>query len=968
MHRRTHPPALPLAAAAFLWAAACDNVGRAFDPIVDPSGPNPTTGESAIQVVPTGGDAREGRPKVKSIAPKDGGWPATVPIVVEFTESVNEASIAPTTAAGTDGRIVLRVEGTTQVLPCLYDFLAGGRVLVMRPVTELSNEQTPTYEVVLLPEARDVDGLRFSVAEEGNVLTTFQVNQAQSFVDGRILATYPRDNQGDAPRETDYVVVFDRPANASTITASNFVVRPAGGAALAGNISIPLEVVGQPDARVASFRPDTPLAGSGRFELVVDDTMTFGVEGQLDFRGRTPYAVFDTVGPQAPTAVHVANPTVGFADKINRQNLPSLMLQVTTPADALAGDRVVARIYGFDRDTNTTGEIAFVERSAVVPAPGGQQSVVVDFSGELGTVAQPAFEEGGVDFAVQMQRGNQHSGYLLNDPDDEPILDVTPPSLTAAGPPGSGNDIVTDLEHLAFHGTASEEIGEAMFTDGVNPAATLFGGAESGYFAMNPVALGRLTTPRGYTLTITDRAGNMGVAAFNGTITQRGSVTGTVAGTLVVEAYDHATLQPIAGATVLVDPGVPTVPATGQVSAVTDGSGLATFTGLAGSSHTVTVVAAGYDLTTFYDTPAARLSLPLRPTSAAAATATLAGNVLFQPTVGTSALVGNNAFDDPLVLAVATTTGDPTEIPPTPITANRPQVVTAFGGTFEPTMVPAFTFHGYQMLGPMLSTPVAPEPPAAAGSNARPNVVMLPSTGTTGNLAMTYTKDFALSNGLDTANLLGGRPTVRVTASLFGFTGQALAGVGFATSTSGAAYSINATYGLPMVVGFASFSPSFWIASEARDTGGRVCRHRALLVTLNGTFVDLTQPPGIPVITAPAGPSTGSPLVTFADELDAAVVPGGVAVAEVRALDPDGRRWTVFQIDGDTTGGTDSVQFPDLQAAAVTGLANGTWSVRVDARVWLSLSGATGSDFVLSERIRQEASYARSATQDFTVQ
>ena len=46
---------------------------------------------------PAGGDVRDGRPIVRAAYPKGSGWPRSVPIVVEFSESMNEASIAPTT-------------------------------------------------------------------------------------------------------------------------------------------------------------------------------------------------------------------------------------------------------------------------------------------------------------------------------------------------------------------------------------------------------------------------------------------------------------------------------------------------------------------------------------------------------------------------------------------------------------------------------------------------------------------------------------------------------------------------------------------------------------------------------------------------------------------------------------------------------------------------------------------------------
>ena len=105
-----------------LSTAACDNVGLAFDPNVDPNNPANEDGESAVQVVPVGGDTRDGRPQVREVYPQGSGWPSTVPIVVEFSESINRASIFPTSANGVDGRIGVRIRGTGQ-LPVSYTHL-----------------------------------------------------------------------------------------------------------------------------------------------------------------------------------------------------------------------------------------------------------------------------------------------------------------------------------------------------------------------------------------------------------------------------------------------------------------------------------------------------------------------------------------------------------------------------------------------------------------------------------------------------------------------------------------------------------------------------------------------------------------------------------------------------------------------------------------------------------------------------
>ncbi len=953
--------ALSLAAIG-LFATGCDNVGRAFDRDVTPNEPGTGSGEVLITAVPVGGDARDGRPKVKATFPDGGGWPTTVPIVVEFSESVNETSIEPTSANGIDGRIIVRVVGTTQALPCQYDFIAGGKVLVMRPTPTLSNAQNPSYEVVLLPDARDCDGVRFEVDAEGQVLSTFQVNQTETIEDGRVLTTFPRDNQRDGLRSTDYWVVFDRPANATSITSSNFVLRPQGGSALAGDIDLPLQIASIPDPRIARFSPASDLAASTRFEFITDDTITFGADGTLDFKGRTPYATFDTIGPAAPTAVTLQNFTVGYPDKINRNNLDTVMLAVTTPADAEAGDTVVARIYGGDISTTPTNDELFIERTVSLPVAGAQ-TIAVDFTGTLGSLASPKFDDGDILFAVQMRRGSQQSGFAHNASAAEPRFDITLPTLTQAGPPGSSaTDYLTDQEQLTFFGVASEEIGEATLAAN-SLTAPMFASSADGRFVMRPILIERQSAPLPYSLLLTDSAGNMAAAAVTGNVLQRGMVTGTLAGTLTVEAYDDATLLPIVGASVLVDPGVPTVPATGQLLGTTGVDGRVSFT-VAGGSHTVTIVRAGYDLVSFYDTSAAFVSLPLRPLTGA--TATLNGNVVFTQSAGTTALVGNSALDDPGVLAVATTSAAPTTIPDTAIRPARPQVITAFGGAIEPTASPTFSLLGYQMLGPTLLVPTPPAAPGVGGETSRQNVAMIPSTGsvTAGTALML---DFSLAVGLDTANLVGGAPVVRPMMSLNGFGGQVLNGIGFATAGSGSTYSVSWDYSLAAGVGLGVFTPYQWVATQARDTSGRISRHRALNLGIL-FFNFLTAPPAMPTVTVPGGPSTGSPAVEFADVVNSAPVPDGLGASVVAATDSAGRSWRIVVADSDVATGTNIVQFPDLATNNVAGLAAGVWTAVVESRVFFPIPSATPNDFVLSEQRRQEIAYSRSAGQEITVQ
>lgn len=946
-------------------AAGCDNVGRAFDPGSGSSGNENSPG--IVEIVPVGGSAVDGRPKVRAAYPDGAGWPTTVPIVVEFSESVNQASILPTTPTGVDGRIGLRIAGTTQFLPCQYDLLAGGRLLLMRPVTALTGQASAIYEVVLLADARDVDGVRFSVTGGEKVLTSFQTNQDAAIVDGRILAVFPRDNAADQTREGAYWIVFDRPANTGSVVDANVYLRPAGGDAIAATLDLPLTTVGVGDPRVVSITPDTALAASSRYELVVTADVTFGQAGQLDFRNRTPFARFDTVAPAAPIRVELGNALVDFPNKINRGNLQDVVLRVTTPNDTLAGDRVRARLYGGDRNTTQTGDLVFIEREITL-AQAGEQTADLDFSGALGTLASPRLDDGEVTFAALMLRGSQASGYIQHDSDAPPAFDVTPPTLTRAGPPGStgGTDLYTDLEYVAFYGIASEPIGGASLA--VSSSALplpLWAGGNDGRFLVLPAPVGRRPEPQTYSLLLTDRAGNMAAGSAMGNVLQRGMVTGTLAGELTVEAYDEVTLQPIAGATVVVDPGEPVKPAVGQLSAQTGANGRATFAGLTATSNTVTIVRAGYGLITLYDTRGAFVSLPLRPNGGA--TANLTGTVEFPPTPGATAVVGATGVADGGALGIRTTNAAPNTIPSTPILPNRPQILTAFAGSFEPMAAPTFVLQACQICGASLLQPTAPNAPVAAGGELAPTLTMSSAVGAIAGLTGPRIEDFGPAVGLDTANLAGGRPRVRVTASVPGFRGQALIGVGWFVGATGAMFEVNANYSPPLQAALRLFGSSFWLVVDAEDTAGRISRTRSVLLD-TGSIIAGIGPSPIPQIGAPAGPSAGSPAVTFADVLLPLPVVGLLGVYDVDATDSAGRHWRVLVPDRDDPVGTNAIQFPDLAAANVAGLQTGEWSVRVEARQFTSLTLSTLDDFVLTERFRQEVNYARGLAVPFQVQ
>lgn len=951
------PRCLSVALGFSLLAVACDNVGRAFDPNVDPGGSTGETGISNVQVVAAGGSVRDGRPQVRAAYPEGAGWPRTVPIVVEFSESVNEATLEPTSPAGFDGRIGVRVQGSTELLPATYDWLVGGRLLVLRPVGGLQPDPALFYEVVLFPDARDVDGVRFQVTGDEQVLSEFQVNQDETIQDGRILAIYPRDNFDALERESPFVVVFDRPANAASLQPSELLLAPDGGAAIDLTVLPALPVsaaTGGPDLRAVQLVPQVALTASTSYRFTVTENITFGASGNLDFNGRTPFSVFDTIAPSRPLRVELGNPSAGYDNKINLANFAAVQLQVEVGADALVGDVVDVRIYGGDAATEASFDLTYVERSVTLTAAGAQ-SFAVDFTGDLGTIGDTTFDDGAVTFAAQLRRSGEASGFVHHPAGASPVVDLSPPTLLQAGPPGNGTDVYTDHEQLLIYGQASEELAAADYAATLTtPTAGMFGASGDGTFLTEPLLLGRQTAPVPYNTVLTDTAGNAS-ASITGNIVQRGLLTGALAGTLTVEAYDEVSLAPIEGATVVVE---------GLTPALTGADGRVAFA-VAGSSHTVTIVRAGYDLITVAGTQAAFVSLPLRPIGGG--TATLRVAVGFDAAAGQTALVGSTALAAGDVLAVATPSTAPTVAPSTTVLANRPQVVTAFAGTFEPTAAPTFAFQGCTLLGPTLSGTTAPIAPVADGGEVD---VLLPlivaPAPTVGGLIGVNSEDFSAATGLDLAGLVAGGPRCRVTTSLAGFRGQLLMGVGFATATGGGAYDVDVNYSLQALAGLAPLSPSSWLVTEAEDGAGRISRVRAFLNAAAGSVLASVGAPAIPSIATP-GAAAASPTVVFDDVLDASLVAGGagVAISDVTAIDGSGRRWTVLVPDRDVAGGTESLTFPDL--GAIVGLASGTWNVVVESRLFLTLGLATVDDFVLLERFRQEVNYSRSTAVVFDV-
>ncbi|MBK8978904.1 MAG: hypothetical protein IPM29_23640 [Planctomycetes bacterium] len=948
-----------------LAACGSNNIGALWDP--NRGGSNDA---SSIVAVPIGGSTVDRRPRVVDAFPSSGGWPTTVPIAVLFSESMSQSSVAPASSGGLPGQgggataaVFIRVQGTTQALPGTNSLLAGGTLVVIRPLSALAGDVT--YEICVAPTALDVDGLSYG-GSEPDVVGTFRADRAASIEDGQIVTTIPTDNSRGVRRSSELFVLFDSPPNEATVTPASLRVETASGI-VAGELDLPLQTAGIGDPRVFRFVPDDLLAGELEHRVVVDDTITFGnAGGKLDFGNRTPFARFTTASHGPATRVAIGNAAAGFPDKINASNAANAVIDIDVDASVPARANVVVRVYGLDPRTQAEDDLRYLELRAQTTVA-GPTTVSVPFGSALGSPGRYAFGEGALTLRADVVVGGVSAGYVGSAAGSQPEFDVTPPTIIELLPavPGSSTDVATDLETIVVHGRASEALGSGELS-AAGATEPLFAASSDGRFVFESLTIGRGNVPVPYTMAVVDSAGNMAAMPVSGNILPRGAVLGTLADTLTVEIYHEVTLEPLQGVTVVVDPGAPAKPAVGQRIATTGTDGRATISGLTAGPHAVTAIGAGYDLVTLLGAEAAFVSLPLRPTTQDAATATLRATTAFVPTSGATALLGANTWDDRRTEAVQSASGAATMPPASRVRAGRPIVITAFSGVFPPTASPTFGSYACQMCGADLNTATPPTFGPTAGATVETTLALVPATGQVIDVVGNYSLDFAAAAGFGT---LDGAPTVRVVASLGGFAGSALAGVGFATSTAGAAWSIRAGYPLPIFLGLEEFAPVLWVSTQARDSAGAIARHRRLISDpqLGLSFPTVPNPPGIPVVTAPSGASTGAPRVEFQDVLDPAALLGGQGFRTIVAVDPGARVWRVFARDVDGAVGAKAVQLPDLSGAMATGLATGAWSVWVEDELEFSLT-ATATSFHLEERSRNQVTFARSPAITFNVQ
>ncbi|HHI80820.1 MAG TPA: hypothetical protein ENK02_12695 [Planctomycetes bacterium] len=945
-----------MAVSPFFTASCSDNLGRAFD---RKKGTSKSAGSNQFQVPMDGAIVLSNRPKVVKVGPTGTGWPVTTPVFVLFNEAMNFDSIKSSSTTE-PSHLFMRVKGTTTLIPASYDLILGGRLLVMRSSAPLPPRAS--IEVVAGTGVRDLD--KATLAKRG-VLGEFTTD-APSNAGPKVVFRYPEDNDKGILRSSPALLGLSVPVDPTTVTENSIYLQEKGASAkLSAGISFPLRIASAPDPRLIQLAPSESLPKSKKIEFVYTKDIKAG-NVELDPGKKSPPVTFTSAGVLAVKSVKVGNPTSGFDHMVNLDNLSNLKVAVETPDETEAGDQVTVRIYGVDPSGKTDKDLLFLEKTQKAGIT-GSGTVELSFVGELGSAGSTKFKDGTLTLCARISRGTEITGYVLA---PRTLQDSVRPTLTQLGPPVSAtgtNVFLTDLNAASLMGVASEELGAAELVLG-STTYQLFASNADGTFMTNPFLLNRQTSASSLTLNLRDKAGNFASSTISGSIVQRGFVTGSVSGgTLTVVVYDHATLEGLSGVSVLVEPGMPSKPGSGQIVKTTDTNGEAVFSGLTGSRYSITLVKSGYHLFSLLNTAAGSVSLPLKPISTG--TSSLSGTLGFTALPGLRARVGLNIptdTDDDFVLE--TTSSSPKTFGPVPVQARRPLLVSAFAGTLPPTLKPTYALYSASLAATSGGggKNLAPPSPLAAGEDYAISLSLSSAINTFSNLSGAYSLDFSGATGLDTSKLVED-PSVQILASLNGLPGMILAGLGFAKG-SGSSWSIDGSYSLSMLVDFASLGPIAWVSTQARDTDGNLSRHRALISDpFSGAVSSLVSPAGVPTVSTPASNFTGSPSVSFQDRLSTSVLSGTLAFHTIEAVGPSSRRWELLVEDEDAASGVDTVQFPDLGASSLTGLAKGSWSIRVRDRLLLA-PGLSGTEFNLVDLPRFELTFSRSKAVTHTVQ
>jgi len=949
---RSRPNRIPVALAALTagalslttLAGCSDNISCVFTTgCGDP--PPGALGGSPAKLPSNGQRIVDAPPAVTSVLPDAMDAHPTTPVVVVFSESMNDDTVL-------DGIDLFQEVGVfSDMVPTNKFLVADGRVLILLPEDDLVSG---FYFVRVNTEDPITDLTGQALGRmDGDELGMFQVDDMAD-VPAEVLTTFPERAEDDASDTPEIVVVFDRTVNSATVNGQTIDVLVEG----AAPVPDPAPSVVGGTSTVFTWRSQNSGGDLTSFgpSAAVEVTISPDAMPILDLDGdpvRERIVDFTTSEVSTPTLVEIeSQPTdaVGIANLDRADPLAELMIRVDL-VNGEVGDLVELFFFGLDPDDDPADLIALLRQTELTgagPFPDATfDAATADLTFSVSPL-EPRFADGTLAVAARTRRDGAVSPLrvLDTDPDlagiQDALLDTRAPTiLELFGADGETDLFSTDQRRLVLGGTADEVLRSVEVVSGIGDNGTLppvVGSEDGGGFLAAPVPFDLGTPATTYTAIAYDVALNPS-APIMGAATQLGIVGPTAfapGDPLTVEVFDAITLEPLVGALVVVHADDGTTSTLDQTSP-TDGLGIATFLSAAPGAldALVTVDLAGYDLFTFHGVPAQRLSIPLRPTSVSSAASVL-GQVRGADVAPLTLVIADTRRPESAgtFYDVGACTGAPAVCPHGPqfVVADRAGTQTLFGGEFQQTL------GAYDPTGLLAAFELSvPRPPVATGEQDMADVavdqllrdgptaerrVELPDVVLDGSGAVGV--DFTM---LDGDARFTGDARILVEATLPGLARPAPVGLALGFLQGGSMDTWDVRSVIPgdaqPLGGLGSVLDEVYLRLEARDDVGRSSTRRIDSDDLSpGLVVPLADVPDL--VDPPPG---GNSLATSYDVLITDTIPDGFAGTgfhRVQLTDSTGRGWSIWRLDG--TGTQVRLRVPD--PAPGTGLTDGAIALR----------------------------------------
>jgi len=954
----------------------------------------------------------DGRPEVTEAFPSGPQQASTTPIVVFFSETMQEESLAgglelvPILASGLPGPPVVGLGSA---------LVSDGRVLILFPPPPTGlpagdyRLRRTTSDEEEAPVPVDLTGQTLAL-DPGEVLTNFTV-AASPAAAPKVVAIYPVDDALFQAETTEIVVVFDRPVLQSSVTDDSFQIEVED--APPAQDPLPTPVLAQlgssqvSDTRAFTWRSvdgdgvPVPLGTNANVEVFlspVGDPIREQDGGILPLtQSRFQTLVF--APPLSAAFLSQPSDAIGLAN-LTEGDPEELVIELDLD-DLAPGDNIDLFLFGEQKFEEPPAVVPFIALQRTLQLTGVAPLTVATFTREdvnLQISDAPddvRFADGALVFAFRTRRGSVVTPIMLLDLDpdpatiQDPVLDTVAPEVeTLSGSPDTSS-FRSDQRDLVLAGLADGELRSVEVTTPLGNNGSVppvVGSQASGVFLAAPVELGQLAAgTTTYQFTARDLAFNA-ASPGAGVFTQLGSVGPggfTPGSTLTVQVFDASTLLPRSGARVIVhsDLGNGTdFPF--HVVGTTDSLGVASVTTDAlAASVILTIDATGYDLFTLHGVSSTRLSLPLEPTGNGPALAS--GGVTSDDAAALALLPGlTRRHDDsrrdvrlPRAFpgtSCATTAGTfnclhgDTEIRALTLGARS-----FFAGDFTQTEG-AFSasqlVQAFALQVPQPGTPTGVPQPALLPLERLLIDPALPDEEAAQALPV-FLLSVDPAGGVNLANLdddpeTEGEPFVSVETRVPGLGGAIAVGLGLAFDQTGGVWRVRAaqpgTVSATGPLGAAgAVDPDVSVRAEVSDVAGNSSgvRPRLSAILAGGsepTFEALDVPRAL-------APLTNLGSGAFTVELEHVIgddrSEGGFYRVELE--DVAGRGWSLWRIDGSGTANV-LLRGVDLADGGGTGLANGDVQVRGSAFAW---EGFDPQAFLWSDIQREFELFAHTSQQ-----